>query len=46
MEIEINDLWAENFGDMKKLKEKMENDKKNKGGLWAEPLMFTGHRDK
>lgn len=43
--VEINDFFEDNFTDKKKLKDKIRKDKKNKEGIWKDPLMFTGHKD-
>ena len=43
IELEVMNLWDDNFADPEALKNKLREDKKNKRGQWAEPLMFTGH---
>jgi len=33
------------FGDRESVQEKMRESKKKKEGVWADPLMFTGHKE-
>lgn len=42
--VEIHNLFDDNFGDIGVIKQRLLDDKKNKQGMWSDPLMFTGHR--
>ena len=46
VEIEIHDLFKDSFSDQEALKNRLRKDKKEKKGIWADPLMFTGHKKK
>lgn len=42
VEVEIHSI----FGKREEIEENMRESKKKKEGVWADPLMFTGHKDK
>lgn len=44
-EIDIHDALNDIFRDKKALEERLRKDKKEKTNMWADPLMFTGHKD-
>ena len=43
--IDVHNIYEDMFKDPEDLKVKLREDKKNKVGLWADPLMFTGHNN-
>lgn len=43
-EVDIHDLFEDMFKDPDSIKERLREDKKNKTGVWADPLMLTGHK--
>jgi hypothetical protein len=45
-ELEIHNVYNDNFGSEDAIKERLLKDRSEKKGLWADPLMFTGHKDK
>ena len=44
-EIEVHDLFNDVFQNPDDIKKILREDKKKKTGMWADPLMFTGHKD-
>lgn len=45
VEVEIHNLFNDNFSDLKAIEQRLLEDKKNKTGMWSDPLMFTGHKE-
>ncbi len=43
-EVDIHNLYNDMFKDPEVLKGRLREDKKSKTGVWADPLMFTGHK--
>jgi len=43
-EIDVHNIYEDMFKEPEELKNKLRKDKKEKVGLWADPLMFTGHK--
>ena len=45
VQVTIMNFFDDNYGDLAKVREKMREDRKNKVGVWKEPLMYTGCKD-
>ena len=43
-EVTVHDVFTDNFRDSEAVKNRLREDKKNKQGMWQDPLMFTGHK--
>jgi len=43
-EVDVHDVFSDNFRDSEVVKERLRKDKKEKQGMWQDPLMFTGHK--
>jgi len=43
-EVSVHDVFADNFRDAEIVKKRLRKDKKAKQGMWADPLMYTGHK--
>jgi len=44
VEVDIHNAFGDIFKEPETLKEKLREDFKNKEGIWADPLMYTGHK--
>jgi len=43
-EVSVHDVFIDNFRDKEAVKKRLREDRKAKQGMWADPLMFTGHK--